>query len=62
MVALSPIKTCDILRETGGVELEQLAQRLAVAPDDLQREIATLRHMEKLKAVKEGDKKRFCLW
>ena len=51
-----------VLKETDGIELVPLARRLGVELPDLEREIATLRHMEKLKAVKQGDRKLFCLW
>ena len=50
------------LKETNGIEFEPLAKKLGINSAELQREIATLRHMEKLKAVKEGEKKVFRLW
>lgn len=55
-------KILTTLKETNGIELEPLADRLGIKLSQLEREIATLRHMEKLKAVKEGDKKIFRLW
>ena len=55
-------KILAILKETNGIEFEPLAERLGIAPDALQREIATLRHMEKLTAALAGDKKMFRLW
>jgi len=51
-----------VLKETDCIELEPLAKKLGLQLDELQREIATLRHMEKLKAVMEGNKKVFRLW
>jgi len=51
-----------VLKETNGIEFEALTKKLGLKSSELQREIATLRHMEKLKAVMEGDKKLFCLW
>ncbi len=51
-----------ILKETNGIELEALAKKLGLNLSELQREIATLRHMEKLKAAMEGDRKVFRLW
>jgi hypothetical protein len=51
-----------ILRETNGVEPEALAKRLDLKLSELQREIATLRHMEKIRASMKGDKKVICLW
>jgi len=46
-----------ILTETQGIELEPLAQKLRLRKSDLERELATLRHMEKIRVVKQGDKK-----
>ena len=51
-----------ILKETKGVEAEVLAKKLDLKPGDLQREIATLRHMEKLRAAMKNGKKVICLW
>ncbi len=51
-----------VLKETNGIEFEPLARRLGLEWSELQREIATLRHMEKLSAVMNGDKKLFRLW
>jgi hypothetical protein len=51
-----------ILKETKGIELKPLAKKLGLKPDEVQREIATLRHMEKLKAAMDGDRKVFRLW
>ena len=51
-----------VLKETNGIELEALANRLGLESIELQREIATLRHMEKLKAVLENGKRLFRLW
>ena len=50
------------LKETNGIELESLAKRLGSNAGDLERELATLRHMEKIRAAKEGNKKIFVLW
>jgi len=38
-----------VLEKTKGIELESLAEKLGLQLSELQREIATLRHMEKLK-------------
>jgi len=47
----------DILKQTEGLELPVLAERLQIKPTDLEREIAALRHMEKVRgAMKEGRK------
>jgi hypothetical protein len=55
-------KILQILKETGGVEAEMISARLEMDPSDLEREIATLRHMEKLRAELRDGKKIFCLW
>lgn len=52
----------NILKETNGIELEPLANKLGITLDELQREIATLRHMEKLSAAMEDGKKIFRIW
>jgi hypothetical protein len=51
-----------ILKETGGVEPEIISERLQLDPSDLEREIATLRHMEKVKAQLREGKKILCMW
>lgn len=51
-----------LLKETGGAEPEMIAERLGMKLPELQRELATLRHMEKVRgALKEG-RKVVCLW
>jgi len=55
-------KILKILEETGGIEAEDLAEKLNLKLNDLQRELAALRHMEKLKAKMENGKKLICLW
>ena len=51
-----------ILEETGGVEPKELAQRLQATMSELEREIATLRHMEKVRGEMREGKKVVCLW
>jgi len=51
-----------ILEETGGVEPEILAQRLEIKPADLEREIAALRHMEKLRGEMRDGRRVVRLW
>ena len=55
-------KILQILEETGGIEPEMLLGRLQIEPSDLEQEIATLRHMEKLRAELRDGKKLLCLW
>jgi predicted HTH transcriptional regulator len=50
------------VREADGMEPEALADRLNLTSTDLQREIATLRHMEKIRARMKDGKKVICLW
>lgn len=51
-----------ILTETGGVEAEVLAEILKLKMTQLERELATLRHMEKVRAKMQAEKKIICLW
>ena len=51
-----------VLKETNGIEPEALAAKLGLSQSDLQREMATLRHMEKIRAAMEGGRKVFRLW
>jgi hypothetical protein len=51
-----------ILKETGGVEPATMADRLQITQKDLEREVAALRHMEKLRAELRGDRKFLILW
>jgi hypothetical protein len=78
MDALSPAKTCDpwavhsaktFGKETGGkfdlTELQRkihLVERLNISLMDLEREIAALRHMEKVRGELRGGKKYIRLW
>ena len=50
-----------ILKETDGLNQSELAERLKLSLSDLEREIATLHHMEKLKAEMRGGQKIICL-
>lgn len=52
----------EILQETGGVSLDVLSERLGGKPADIQREIAALRHMEKVRGAMQDGKKVFRLW
>jgi hypothetical protein len=44
------------------MEPEALAERVGLKPDDLQREIAALRHMEKVRGELRGGKRLIRLW
>lgn len=52
----------DILSETGGVEPRVLVERLDLKPSDLEREIAALRHMEKVRGQLRQGKRIIRLW
>jgi predicted ArsR family transcriptional regulator len=51
-----------VLKKTNGIELKALAEKVGINLTDLQRELATLRHMEKIRATQQGDRKVFRLW
>jgi len=53
-----------ILQETGGIERHELLQRMGggFSEADLEREFASLRHMEKARAEKRGDRVFLRLW
>jgi hypothetical protein len=56
------VKILEILSESGGVEPKILVERLQIKPSDLEREIASLRHMEKVRGELKDGKKIICLW
>ena len=51
-----------LLKETGGAEFAIISERLQITPSDLEREIATLRHMEQVRAELREGQKVICLW
>ena len=55
-------KIVRVLEETGGVEPQRLAEMLNMKLSDLEREFATLRHMEKVRAQMRNGKKILCLF
>jgi predicted HTH transcriptional regulator len=55
-------KILEMLKETGGTDFEGLVSRLGVKHSELERELATLRHMEKIKASMRNGKKILVLW
>ena len=55
-------KILKILKETGGVEFSVLVEMLRMEPDEVKREFATLRHMEKAQGEMRDCKTVFCLW
>lgn len=55
-------KILNILTETGGIRPEDLAARLQPRAKDLAREMATLRHMEKLRGELRDGTRYVRLW
>jgi DNA-binding MarR family transcriptional regulator len=51
-----------ILKETGGAEPATLCDKLDIKPADLEREVAALRHMEKIRGELMSGKKFLILW
>ena len=53
-----------VLKETGGIEKPELLKRLKeeLTMPQLEREFATLRHMEKARAEKRGDRVVLVCW
>lgn len=46
----------DLLEETGGLEPEVICRRLNIDPRRLEREVATLRHMEKVRGERVNER------
>ena len=61
---LTPIqqKIVAILQDEGSQEPANLCDRLQIKETDLERDIAALRHMEKIRGELKGGKKLICLW
>jgi hypothetical protein len=55
-------KILEVLADTGGIEPGDLAKRLGIAPSEIDREVAALRHMEKLRAELREGRKYVVLW
>jgi len=55
-------KILQVLKETGGAEPTAIAQRLQMKLPELERELATLRHMEKVRGRMQAGQKIICLW
>ncbi len=51
-----------VLEETGGVEPADLAERLQMKLPELHRELATLRHMERIRGKMRKGRRIICLW
>lgn len=55
-------KILDLIGKSGGQSQAELASKLAARPGDIEREIAALRHMEKIRAALQDGKKVIVLW
>ncbi|MGD8455899.1 MAG: winged helix-turn-helix transcriptional regulator [Anaerolineales bacterium] len=55
-------KILRVLEETGGLAPQELAQKLGMDMSELEREFATLRHMEKVRGKMQDGQKIVCLW
>jgi len=62
--SLNPVqqKILAFLQESGGVELPLIVERIQIKPSDLERELAALRHMEKIRAEMREGKKVIRIW
>jgi hypothetical protein len=63
-VHLSPVqeRILEILRDEGPQQIAELCERLHIEQSDLERNLAALRHMEKIRGeLKEGNR-LICLW
>nr|WP_319775863.1 helix-turn-helix domain-containing protein [uncultured Sphaerochaeta sp.] len=61
---VSPIQQMilDALEETGGIQPPELCERLQIKPSDLEREVAALRHMEKIRGELRDGKRYIVRW
>ncbi|UCD81373.1 MAG: hypothetical protein JSW26_08105, partial [Desulfobacterales bacterium] len=55
-------KIVEILQNDGPQEPANLCARLQIKYTDLERDIAALRHMQKIRGELRGGKKLICLW
>ena len=56
-------KILEMIRDTGGAERSTLCERLQITLSELEREVASLRHMEMVRGELREDKKVFLvLW
>ena len=62
--SLTPIqqKILKILEDSGGLEPMELAKRMQMKPGDMEREIAALRHMEKIRGELKEGRRTIRLW
>ena len=51
-----------VLRDTGGLEPHVLAEKVGIQLPELERELATLRHMERIRGKRQDGKTLIVLW
>ena len=56
------LEILDYLENNGPIPPERLAEALNLSMDDFEREMAPLRHMEKVRAQLKEGQKVICLW
>lgn len=63
-VHLSPVqkKILELLQDEGPQEAKDLCERLQIKESDLERDLAALRHMEKIRGELKNGKKLIRLW
>jgi hypothetical protein len=61
-LAATQTKILQVIEETGGLTPPDLAERLQLRLPELEREIATLRHMEKIRGRMEAGRPIIILW
>jgi len=63
-VVLRPIQSLilKVLRENGGLEPSALAKKVDMKLPELERELATLRHMERIRGKRQAGKTLIILW
>jgi DeoR/GlpR family transcriptional regulator of sugar metabolism len=64
VLKLTPVqqKIIEILQNEGPQEPENLCERLQIKKTDIERDIAALRHMRKIKGELRGGKRLIGLW
>ncbi len=62
VLRMTQSKILQVLKETGGVEPILLAEKLQMKLPELERELATLRHMEKIRGKMQAGKTMIILW
>jgi hypothetical protein len=61
---LNPVqkRILELLAESGGLERSTIVERLQIKPTELDRELAALRHMEKIRGQLRDGRKVVTLW